>query len=76
MIRVGRPSTPLPKKKPRQISCGTSPVWWLFQSVEGELPPVPRSAPAPKAALAKALEIAEELGLSTCNADSYIGGWG
>ena len=28
---------------------------------------------SPKAALAKALEIAEELGLATYNADSYIG---
>ena len=29
--------------------------------------------PGPKAALAKALEIADELGLDTFNADSYIG---
>ena len=42
-------------------------------SVEGEAAPGAPFGPGPKAALAKALEIAEELGLSTCNADSYIG---
>ena len=42
-------------------------------SVEGEAAPGAPFGPGPKAALAKALEIAEELGLSTYNADSYIG---
>ena len=42
-------------------------------SVEGAPEPGAPFGPGPKAALAKALEIAEELGLSTCNADSYIG---
>ena len=42
-------------------------------SVEGEAAAGAPFGPGPKAALAKALEIAEELGLSTYNADSYIG---
>ena len=42
-------------------------------SVEGEAAPGAPFGPGPKAALAKALEIAEELGLSIYNADSYIG---
>ena len=42
-------------------------------SVGGEAAPGAPFGPGPKAALAKALEIAEELGLATYNADSYIG---
>ena len=42
-------------------------------SVEGEAAPGAPFGPGPKAALAKALEIADELGLDTFNADSYIG---
>ena len=42
-------------------------------SVEGAPEPGAPFGPGPKAALAKALEIADELGLDTFNADSYIG---
>ena len=42
-------------------------------SVEGAPEPGEPFGPGPKAALAKALEIADELGLDTFNADSYIG---
>ena len=42
-------------------------------SVEGTPEPGAPFGPGPKAALAKALEIADELGLDTFNADSYIG---
>ena len=42
-------------------------------SVEGAAAPGAPFGPGPKAALEKALEIARELGLETCNADSYIG---
>ena len=42
-------------------------------SVEGKAAPGAPFGPGPKAALEKALEIANELGLSTYNADSYIG---
>ena len=42
-------------------------------SVEGKPEPGAPFGPGPKAALAKALEIAGELGLYTHNADSYIG---
>ena len=42
-------------------------------SVEGTPEPGAPFGPGPKAALAKALEIADELGLNTFNADSYIG---
>ena len=42
-------------------------------SVEGAPEPGAPFGTGPKAALAKALEIADELGLDTFNADSYIG---
>ena len=42
-------------------------------SVEGAPEPGAPFGPGPKAALAKAREIADELGLDTFNADSYIG---
>ena len=50
----------------------TSPAWWPYPVSRASCPRCP-FGPGPKAALAKALEIAEELGLSTYNADSYIG---
>ena len=42
-------------------------------SVEGEPQPGAPFGAGPKAALDKALEIAAELGLATCNAEGYIG---
>ncbi|MBM6901251.1 dipeptidase, partial [Gemmiger formicilis] len=42
-------------------------------SVEGTPEPGAPFGAGPKAALDKALEIAAELGLQTCNAEGYIG---
>ena len=53
-------------------SCATSPVWWPCPAWRAHPSRAHRSAPAPRPRW-QALEIADELGLDTFNADSYIG---